>query len=241
MYDQLGCGLSDKPQDAALWTMRHYLEELRALMDILELKEVFILGQSWGGMLASEYAASRPDGLRGIILSNSLAAAQTWNQEARRLVAALPENLRQAIDQAEKDGDASSSYQEATMEFYRRHVCRLPVWPEPLRSSFTKLGQHMEVYHHMWGASEFYCDGTLQNWDIRPRLAKIEVPTLLISGEFDEATPVVQRELLEGIFDSEWKLIRAASHMTHLEEPHAYLEAVSIFLDAQEKAVGARC
>jgi len=241
MYDQLGCGLSDKPQDQRLWTLRHYLEELRSLIELLELDEFFILGQSWGGMLAAEYAASKPAGLRGLILSNSLASAETWNREARRLVGELPGPLREALDNAEKDGDTSSThYQDAALEFYRRHVCRLPAWPECLQSSFAKLAEHPEVYGHMWGASEFYCDGILRDWDIRPRLKEVKTPALLISGEFDEATPAVQKELREGLSDAEWNLIPRASHMAHLEEPRAYLKAVSSFLDTIDSGNGAR-
>lgn len=233
MYDQLGCGLSDKPQDRALWTMRHYLEELRSLIAVLELDELFILGQSWGGMLALEYAVSRPAGLRGLVLSNSLASAEMWNCEARRLVGELPAPIKGTLDRAEKEGDTTSpSYAQATLEFYRRHVCRLPEWPEDLQRSFTMLEEHPEVYRHMWGTSEFYCSGVLRDWDIRPRLKDVRTPTLLISGEFDEATPAVQRELLEGIRGAEWKLIPGASHMAHLERPWEYRMAVSSFLEA---------
>jgi proline-specific peptidase len=232
MYDQLGCGLSDKPQDSSLWTIQYYLQELRWVIRELGLNEVVILGQSWGGMLALEYAVTRPQGLRGLVLSNSLASSRTWNSEARRLVDEMPVHQREIIDRAESDGDTSSpEYQEAAMEFYRRHVCRIPEWPECLNRMFAKFTAHLEVYRHMWGASEFYCTGTLRDWDIRPRLKDVPTPTLIISGEFDEATPAVERELQAGIGGSRWELVRDASHMTHLEKPRQYLKAATGLLD----------
>jgi proline-specific peptidase len=242
MFDQLGCGLSDMPQDPANWTVKHYLHELVELIDILELKEVIILGQSWGGMLAMEYAVAAPENLVGLILSNSLASSETWNRETRRLVAELPVEMRRAVDKAEKDGDTSGvAFQKATMEFYSRHVCRLPEWPECLRRSFTKLGEHPEVYRHMWGASEFYCDGTLREWDIRSRLGRIEAPTMLISGEYDEATPAVQKEMLEGISGSAWQVLPGASHMAHLEKSQEYLGSVRHHLEMIDRSIGRRC
>jgi proline-specific peptidase len=232
MYDQLGCGLSDKPQDSSLWTVSNYLMELRWVIRELGLNEVVVLGQSWGGMLALEYAVTQPEELRGLVLSNSLASSHAWNNEARRLVDEMPAQQREIIDRAESTGDTTSAeYQEAAMEFYRRHVCRLAEWPECLNRMFAKFIEHPEVYRHMWGASEFYCTGTLRQWDIRPRLKEVKTPALIISGEFDEATPTVERELQEGIAGSRWTVIQNASHMTYLEEPKQYLRAVIGFLE----------
>ena len=242
LYDQLGCGLSNKPQDRAVWTIDHYLRELQEIISVLELEQVVILGQSWGGMLAMEYAVQRPAPLQGLVLSNSLASAETWNRESRRLVTDLPETMRKAVDEAERSGDTSSeAFQQATMEFYRRHVCRLEEWPECLQRSLSKLGEHPQVYRYMWGASEFYCDGVLRQWDIRSRLGEIDVPALLLSGEYDEATPAVQREILDGIVGAEWRMVRNASHMTHLERPREYAAAVDSFLKGLEDQNGGRC
>jgi proline-specific peptidase len=231
MYDQSGGGLSDRPGYHTEWTVDHFIRELEEVVERLVLKEVAVLGQSWGGMLALEYAVRQPSCLRGLILSSSLASSATWNLEARRLVEGLPQRWRDAVRDAEVSGDTSSpDFQDAAMLFYREHVCRLPTWPECLLRTFAKLDEHPELYRRMWGASEFYCTGTLKDWDIRSRLKDVVAPTLLISGEFDEATPKVQEELSQGICDARWIMIRGASHMAHLERPMEYLKAMASFL-----------
>jgi L-proline amide hydrolase len=110
------------------------------------------------------------------------------------------------------------AYEEAMQVFYQRHLCRLDPWPY-LRT-FAKLEDNPEVYNTMWGPSEFHATGTLKEWDIRDRLGEIELPTLVTSGRYDEATPAIAETVHRGIAESEWVIFEQSSHMAHLEEEY---------------------
>jgi pimeloyl-ACP methyl ester carboxylesterase len=125
-------------------------------------------------------------------------------------------------------------YQEAILVFYRRHVCRVDPWPECVRRTFEKLDQYPEVYHTMNGPSEFYVIGTLKTWDITDRLHEINVPTLLLSGRYDEATPIIVETIHRSIPGSEWIIFENSSHMPHVEETDRYLQVLDRFLTRVE-------
>jgi len=229
-YDQLGCGRSDQPSDPSLWRVPLFVEEVGVVRKALGLERVHILGQSWGGMLAMEYALTQPAGLASIMVANSPASMIQWVAEANRLRAELPADVQQTLLRHEAAGTTDSpAHRDAVMVFYRRHLCRLDPWPECLLRSFARL-RH-EVYHTMNGPSEFYVIGNLKDWNIIPRLGEIRVPTLVLSGRYDEATPLVAETIQRGIPGSEWVLFDASAHSPHLEEPQRYLAVVERFLD----------
>ena len=118
--------------------------------------------------------------------------------------------------------------------FYRRHLCRLDPWPQCLQRTFEKLTQAPEVYYTMNGPSEFHVTGTLRNWNIVNRLKEIHVPTLLLSGRYDEATPEVVETVHRGIKGSEWTIFENSSHMPHLEESERYIQGLADFLNRVE-------
>jgi L-proline amide hydrolase len=113
--------------------------------------------------------------------------------------------------------------------FYDRHLCRVP-WPDYVERSFAQMAEDPTVYHTMNGPSEFHCIGSLKTWDITDRLHEIDVPTLLVSGRHDEATPHIVEQIHERIPGAQWRLFDDSSHMPHVEEPEAFLEAVEGFL-----------
>jgi proline-specific peptidase len=230
-YDQLGCGNSGHPHDPSLWTVQLFLEELPAVRQALGLDEVHILGQSWGGMLALEYAVTRPSGLKSLTLADTPANTAQFIAELNRLRAELPSEVQATLAQHEASGTTDDpSYQEAVMVFYRRHLCRLDPWPDCLTRTFAKLAQWPEVYRTMWGPSEFHVTGTLREWQIEGRLGEIRVPTLVLGGRYDEATPAVTETVHRGIPGSEWVIFEQSAHMPHLEETALYLETVNAFL-----------
>ncbi len=191
-YDQWGCGNSDQPSDPSLWTVEYFVEEVGAVRRALALDRVHLLGQSWGGMLALEYALTQPSGLTSLVLASTTASVPQWIAEANRLLAAIPSEVRETLRQHEEAGTTDDpAYQEAMMVFYRRHVCRLAEWPDYVTRAFDLL-RH-EVYGTMWGPSEFHATGTLQEWDVTDRLGEIRVPTLITAGRYDEATPALPR------------------------------------------------
>jgi L-proline amide hydrolase len=218
-YDQLGCGNSDQPNDPSLWSVELFLEELTTVRQELGLDHIHLLGQSWGGMLAMEYALTQPVGLASLILASSPASIPQWMAEADRLRKELPQEVEQTLRHHEEAGTTDEvAYEEAMQLFYQRHLCRLDPWPEPLMRTFSKLMANPEVYNTMWGPSEFHATGTLKEWDIRDRLGEIQLPTLVTSGRHDEATPAIAETVHRGIAGSEWVLFEQSSHMAHLEE-----------------------
>ena len=230
-YDQLGCGNSDHPHDPSLWTLDLFLEELGVFIRALGLDRIHLLGQSWGGMLAMEYALTRPVGLVSLILASTSASIPQWMAEANRLRAELPPEVQETLLEHEAAGTTDDpAYQEAMMVFYRRHVCRLDPWPDYVNRAFEKFEENPEVYHTMWGPSEFYATGTLKDWDIVDRLGEIGVSALVTSGKYDEATPLVAKTVHEGIPGSQWVMFEQSSHMSHAEETEKYLEVLDQFL-----------
>ncbi|MFQ6043186.1 MAG: proline iminopeptidase-family hydrolase [Candidatus Poribacteria bacterium] len=230
-YDQLGNGNSDHPSNPSMWTVSLFVEELGVMRHALGLERVHILGQSWGGMLAMEYALTQPAGLASLIVADSPVSMPQWVSEANRLRAQLPSEVQRILLEHEAAGTTDSSeYQEAMLIFYRRHVCRLDAWPDCLNRTFEKLMQNPEVYSTMNGPSEFHVTGVIKDWDIVHRLGEICVPTLVISGRYDEATPAIAETVHRGIPGSERVLFENSSHTPHLEETERYMQVLTDFL-----------
>ena len=227
-YDQLGCGRSDRPDEPARWRVPRFVAEIDRVRDALGLRQVVILGQSWGGMLAIEYLLTGPAGVAGLILSNSTPSAPLFQQEARRLMEQLPPDVRDAIHRGEAEhAYGSAEFQAAMGVYYARHVVRVQPMPDFVQRSFLGVGQ---PYFVMWGPSEFTAIGVLRDWDRTARLGEITLPTLLISGEHDESTPRVNEVLQAGIAGARWQLMPGCSHFCHVEAPEAYREHVRVFL-----------
>ena len=234
-YDQLGAGNSDHPHNPSLWTVSLFVEELGVVRQALGLERVHILGQSWGGMLGMEYAFTQPPGLASLIVADSPASIPQWVAEANRLRVQLPPDVQETLLEHEAAGTTDdAAYQEAMLVFYRRHVCRLDPWPECVNRTFEKLSKYPEVYNTMNGPSEFHVIGVIKDRDIVDRLGEIHVPTLVISGRHDEATPAIAETVHSGILGSEWVLFENSSHMPHVEEPERYRQVLTSFLERIE-------
>ncbi|GAC1629552.1 MAG: proline iminopeptidase-family hydrolase [Chloroflexota bacterium] len=234
-YDQLGCGRSATPSNPSMWTVDLYVEEVGAIQQALGLDRVHVLGQSWGGMLGMEYALTHPAGLMSLIIADSPASMRQWVAEANRLREDLPPDVQQTLLEHEKAGTTSDpAYEEAMMVFYRRHVCRLDPWPEYVTRAFANLADNPEVYNTMNGPSEFHVIGTLKDWDIVDRLGEIQVPALIISGRYDEATPVIAETVHCGIPGSRWVIFEHSAHMPHAEEAERFIQVVDDFLSRVE-------
>ena len=234
-YDQLGCGNSAVPSDPSLWTVDLYVDEINAVCAALGLERIHLLGQSWGGMLGMEYALTQPEGLASLVIESSPASMIQWVAEANKLREALPPHIQRTLLKHEADGTTDDpAYEEAMMVFYQRHVCRLPEWPECVDRSFEKLSENPEVYYTMNGPSEFHVTGTLKEWDITARLGEISVPTLVLSGRYDEATPAIHETVHRGIPGAESHYFEQSAHMCHVEETEEFLRTVGDFLTRVE-------
>jgi L-proline amide hydrolase len=233
LYDQLGCGNSEHLPDAPteFWTPQLFKDELGALVRHLGIESRYaVVGQSWGGMLAMEYALDRPEGLRAIVVADSPASMDLWVLEANRLRADLPPDVQETLTRHEEAGTTDDpEYEAAVRVFYDRHLCRIP-WPDYVQRSFDQIADDPTVYHTMNGPSEFHVVGSLKTWDITDRLHEITTPTLLVSGRHDEATPLIVGQIHERIPGAQWEIFEQSSHMPHVEEPEAFLERVEAFL-----------
>jgi L-proline amide hydrolase len=234
LYDQLGCGRSELLPDvpAEFWAPQLFKDELVELARHLGIAERYaVVGQSWGGMLAMEHALDHPGGLRGLVVADSPASMTLWVSEANRLRADLPEDVQETLTRHESAGTTDDpDYEAAVAVFYARHVCRIVPMPDSVVRSFAQIAANPTVYHAMSGPSEFHVVGSLKTWDITDRLHEIETPTLLVSGRYDEATPLIVGEIHKRIPGAEWVVFEQSSHMPHVEEPEAFLDAVESFL-----------
>ena len=238
-YDQLGNGRSTHLRDkgADFWTPRLFLDELENLLRHLNIAERYhVLGQSWGGMLGAEHAVTRPKGLKALVIANSPASMELWLREANRLREALPPEVQATLLKHERAGTTSDpDYVKAMRVFYDRHFCRVTPWPDEVARTFKSIDDDPTVYWTMNGPSEFHVVGTLKTWSIIDRLDRIQVPTLLISGRYDEATPAVVQPFADRIKDVRWEIFENSSHMPHVEETERCLKVVGEFLDRYDR------
>ncbi|MFI6150876.1 proline iminopeptidase-family hydrolase [Streptomyces sp. NPDC051109] len=238
-YDQLGNGGSTHlPEKGAdFWTVELFLAELKNLVEALGIADNhMVFGQSWGGLLAAKYAAARPAGLKGLVIANSPASYPLWLEEMEVLRAQLPEGVDETLRRHEAAGTTNTDeYHAAALPFYERHVCRLKPWPRDWQATFYELFNDPTVYYAMNGPSEFHVNGTLKDWGVVDCIADIGVPTLVISGRHDEATPRTVQPFRDLIPDVRWEILEESSHVPHLEEPARFDEIMLDYL----KRVGA--
>jgi L-proline amide hydrolase len=232
-YDQFGNGRSSHFPDrgADFWTVDLFVRELHNLVGALGIGGHHVLGQSWGGFLAQEYALTHPSALRSVVLADTAASFPRFVEEANKLRAELPPEVEATLRKHEEAGTTDDpEYMEACLVFYARHVCRVQPWPDEVAAAFEWLEKDPTVYYTMNGPSEFHVIGSIKDWQSLDRLHEIDVPTLLVSGRHDEATPALQEELLAGIADSEWVVFEESSHMPHVEERERYMQVVGNWL-----------
>ncbi|TGJ79763.1 hypothetical protein E0Z10_g9004 [Xylaria hypoxylon] len=236
-YDQIGCGRSthfkEKLGDTSFWTFELFIKELDNLVDHLQLREkgFFLLGQSWGGMLGGAYASLRPKGLKKIILSGAPGSIPLLAQGSRNLLAALPDETRATLEECDRRGDHESpEFEEASKVFYERHVCRLDPYPDDIMSAFINLKEDSTSYLTMQGPSEFIIIGSFKDWEGWKEGHNIEVETLLLNGQYDEATDLCVQPWFSSIPKVKWVTIENASHMAHWEQRERYMQLVGGFL-----------
>jgi L-proline amide hydrolase len=232
-YDQLGNGRSTHYPNrvADFWTPELFVRELHNLVDALGIAgRHHVLGQSWGGFLAEEYAFTQPPGLQTLVLADTAASWADFAAEAGKLREQLPADVQATLAKHEEAGTYDDpEYMQACLAFYDRHLCRIP-WPPEVAATFEYLEQDPTVYRTMNGPSEFHIIGSCKDWQVKDRLHEISVPTLMVSGRHDEATPALQQVLLDGIAGSEWVCFEESSHMPHVEERERYMQVVGDWL-----------
>ncbi|GAB2476298.1 proline iminopeptidase [Hymenobacter qilianensis] len=239
-YDQLGCGNSDNPKDTAMWSLPRYVEEVEQVRQALNLTKdnFYLLGHSWGGILAAEYAFKYQDNLKGLIISNMMMSCPEYGRYAQEVLAKQmkPEVLKEIRQiEARKDFD-NPRYMELLMpNFYAEHVLRLPLdqWPEPVNRSLGKTNQ--SLYVTMQGPSEFGIAGKLANWDRTPDLPKLTVPVLSIGGKFDTMDPEHMRRIATQVQNGTALICPKGSHMSLYDDQQTYMTGLIKFMKGVDK------
>jgi len=231
-YDQLGAGRSDMPSDTTLWRIERFMAELDSVRGRLGLREIHLLGHSWGTMLATDYLLAGAEGIRSVIMASPALSVALWERDADTLILTLPDSIQEAIRIHEADGNFESpAYQAAVAEFYARFLT-LRGGPQ-VDSTFAHCGA--ELYGYMWGPSEFTATGTLRDYDRTPRLGELTLPVLYTTGEFDEARPATVAYFQSLTPGAEFAIIPGSAHLTTIDAPEAFADTVRRFLRAVEQ------
>jgi proline iminopeptidase len=229
-YDQLGSHYSDQPQDAGLWTVERFREEVEQVRAALGLDAFYLYGQSWGGMLGIEYALKYQSHLKALIISNMTASIESYVAYVNKLRSQLPVEMQLTMDKYEAMGDYTAPEYEEIMfrEIYGKHLCRVQPWPEPLARMFRHM--NMQVYNTMQGPNEFVVTGTFKDWNRWGDLGAIRVPTLLLVGEFDTMSPADIEQMGRRIPNSRVAVLAGGSHCTMWDAQEPYFEALIGFI-----------
>jgi proline iminopeptidase len=233
-YDQLGCGRSDRPHDTSLWTMERYIDELKRVRKAFGLKQIHILGHSWGSMLAIDYLLTKPQGVRSVILAGPVASVPRYVHDVQALRAQLPADVQATLSRHETAGTTESEeYQQAVMVFYKRYFIRADPWPAELDKTFAEFGA--ESYNTVQGPNEFTVTGWMKDYDRTPRLGELKLPVLFTAGRYDEITPDQAAWYQSLVPGSKLVIFENSAHMTMLDEPDHYVAVVREFLRSHDR------
>ena len=234
-YDQLGSAYSDQPDEPSLVNLPRYVEEVEQVRKALGLERsnFFVLGHSWGGILAIEYALKYPQHLKGVIISNMMASIPAYNAYAQNvLMPAMDQKALAEIRQLEAEEKyADPRYMDLLMpHHYAHHILRMAPdqWPEPVMRSFKKVNN--KVYIPMQGPSELGASGALLDWDRVADLARIKVPTLVIGARHDTMDPAHMKMMAAKVQHGRYLYCPYGSHMAMYDDQKTYVEGLIRFL-----------
>ncbi|MFZ1940551.1 MAG: proline iminopeptidase-family hydrolase [Terracidiphilus sp.] len=230
-YDQLGVGNSDVPDDPSLWTLPRYLSEVEEVRRGLKLDNFVLYGQSWGGILAIEYALNYQQHLRGLVISNMTAGVQSYLKH----IAALKEQWLTAEQRAQMDAlEAAKDYENPAYNhiveetLYPKMLCRLTPWPEPVSRAFRLANE--KIYNQMQGKSEFEVVGNLKDWERWDRLHEIRVKTLTMGAAYDEMDPADMVKMAKMMPNATSAICPNGSHLALWDDQAVYFRHLLEFL-----------
>ena len=234
MYDQYGCGRSDRPRSYARCTIEAAAREVDGVRQALHLGRCHLWGSSYGGALALQAVLDAPRSFRKLLLSSAFASVAQVEGECARLVRELPPRDRAAIEDVEVRGHATTAaYRRAVATFYRLHGNGLPVRPYEVTLGFEGMNRALQAAmvtpeQGLLARST----GTMAGWDVRERLPRIRLPTLVMVGRADFVTPARARTIHRGIAGSELVVFEDAGHEPSFKQRGRYMERVRAFLAA---------
>lgn len=237
-YDQLGSFYSDQPKDSALWTVDRFVEEVEQVRKALGLTKdnFYLLGNSWGGLLAMQYALKYQENLKGLIICNMMASCPDYGRYAANVLAkTMDPTILDTLRGIEARGDFSNPRYMALLipNFYHQHICRLREWPDPLNRAINHVNG--VVYTMMQGPSEFGISGRLARWDIKDRLHEIKVPTLTVGARYDTMDPEHMRWMSTQVAHGRYLFCPEGSHLAMWDDQeHFYPGVIGFIQDVDE-------
>lgn len=240
-YDQLGSYYSDQPKDSSLWTIPRFVEEVEQVRKAIgaDSSNFYVLGNSWGGILAMEYALKYQQNLKGLLVANMVASAPEYGRYAEEVLAPQmdPKVLAEIKEmEAKKDFDNPRYMELLIPNFYHEHLCRLQEWPD----AFNRTLKYMNgaIYTMMQGPSEFGISGRLANWDIKKRLHEIAVPTLMIGAKYDTMDPKAMEAQSKMVKKGRYLFCPNGSHLAMWDDQQVFMAGVIKFIkDVDENSV----
>jgi proline iminopeptidase len=232
-YDQLGSFFSDKPTDTTLWTIDRFVDEVEQVRIALGLNKdnFYLLGHSWGGILAMEYAFKYQQNLKGLIISNMMSSCPDYGKYAENVLAKqMDPKILDTIRalEAKKDFNNPKYMELVVPNFYYQHFCRLQPWPDAMERALPHLNN--QIYVMMQGPSEFGVGGTLANWDRSKDLPKITVPTLTIGGKHDTMDPEHMKWMATQVQQGDSLICPNGSHCSMWDDQPHYFPGLIKFI-----------
>ncbi len=234
-YDQLGSYYSDQPTDSSLWTIERFVEEVEEVRTALNLdsSNFYLLGNSWGGILAMEYALKYQKNLKGLIICNMMASCPDYGRYAEEVLSKqMDPTVLAEIRQLEANKDfANTRYMDLLIpNYYEQHLCRFPAaeWPDPVNRAFKHTNS--AVYTLMQGPSEFGIAGRLEKWDVKARLPEIEVPTLTVGATHDTMDPKHMEWMSTQVKNGRYLHCPNGSHMSMWDDQEHFFPGLIDFI-----------
>ena len=232
-YDQLGASYSDQPKDSSLWTIERYVDEVEQVRKAIDADStnLYVLGNSWGGILGMEYALKYQQNMKALIVADMMASCPDYGKYADEVLSKqMDPKILDEIRDIEKRNDYNNPrYMELLMpNFYKEHLCRLAEWPDPVNRTFKHLNP--EIYTLMQGPSEFGIAGRLTNWDIKNRLKEIRIPTLMVGAKFDTMDPKAMEEQSKMVQNGRYLYCPNGSHMCMWDDQKIFMAGVISFI-----------
>lgn len=234
-YDQLGSAYSDQPKEPELWETARFVEEVEQVRQALGLDRdnFYLLGHSWGGILAIEYALKYQAHLKGLIISNMMASIPAYNEYANTvLMPAMDQKVLAEIKQLEATGKTEEPrYMELLMpHHYEKHLLRMPAaeWPDPVNRAFNHLNR--AIYVPMQGPSELGASGKLLNWDRTGDLGQLTIPTLVIGARYDTMDPAHMEMMAGKVQRGRYLFCPNGSHMAMYDDQKVYVDGLIRFI-----------
>jgi proline iminopeptidase len=234
-YDQLESGNSDRPDKPELWEPERFADEVEQVRQALKLDKsnFYLLGHSWGGIVAMEYALKYQDNLKGLIISNMMSSAPAYSKYATDVL--IPQMDPKVLAEVRKL-EAAKKYDDPRYEellfgsYYVEHILRVPPekWPDGLVRAFAKLNK--KLYIALQGPSEMGLSGRLEKWDRTPDLPKITVPTLVIAGKFDTMDPAFMEKMSKAVKHGRLLMCPKGSHLAMYDDQETYFTGLIAFL-----------